>query len=186
MRRPLTLNAHPSHNQQGFALFIVLMIMIVIALLVVAASQAYSTEQRISSNDSDRKFALTLAEAALREGENHILDFEDQTITFTEKCDNGYCAAVGVKSPASNPNIIVSGSASKNPWERSCGHSKKTCLEEKGRKYSIKGAREQPRYIIEFIKIDSKSGATIYRVTAKAWGKNPFTSVITQSYIADE
>ena len=78
MRRPITLN-HPAKAsaQKGFALFIVLMIMIVIALLVVTATQSYNTEQRISTNDADHKFATTLAEAALREGENHIYEIED-------------------------------------------------------------------------------------------------------------
>ncbi|MDU1535200.1 MAG: pilus assembly protein PilX, partial [Neisseria sp.] len=49
MRRPITLNYLPAKAsaQKGFALFIVLMIMIVIALLVVTATQSYNTEQRI-------------------------------------------------------------------------------------------------------------------------------------------
>ena len=67
MRRPITL-IKPD-RQQGYALFIVLMMMVVIALLVVTATQSYNTEQRISTNDADRKLATTLAEAALREGE---------------------------------------------------------------------------------------------------------------------
>ena len=81
MRRPITLN-HPAKAsaQKGFALFIVLMIMIVIALLVVTATQSYNTEQRISTNDADHKFATTLAEAALREGENHIYEIEDHLL----------------------------------------------------------------------------------------------------------
>ena len=49
MRRPHSLIQSKS-NQQGFALFIVLMMMVAIALLVVAAMQSYNTEQRISTN----------------------------------------------------------------------------------------------------------------------------------------
>ena len=76
MRRPHTLIQSKS-NQQGFALFIVLMMMVAIALLVVAAMQSYNTEQRISTNDADRKLAFSLAESALREGENSILNLPD-------------------------------------------------------------------------------------------------------------
>ena len=60
MRRQITLIK--PERQQGYALFIVLMMMVVIALLVVTATQSYNTEQRISTNDADRKFATTLAE----------------------------------------------------------------------------------------------------------------------------
>ena len=86
MRRPITLNYLPAKAsaQKGFALFIVLMIMIVIALLVVTATQSYNTEQRISTNDADHKFATTLAEAALREGEDYIYSIEEGTQIFND------------------------------------------------------------------------------------------------------
>ena len=90
MRRPITLN-HPAKAsaQKGFALFIVLMIMIVIALLVVTATQSYNTEQRISTNDADHKFATTLAEAALREGEDYIYSIEEGKQIFNDPCSKG-------------------------------------------------------------------------------------------------
>ena len=68
MRRPLHLSRAPRREQGGFALFIVLIMMIVIAFLVVAATQSYNTEMRIGSNDADRKMAMATAEAALRQG----------------------------------------------------------------------------------------------------------------------
>ena len=94
MRRPITLN-HPAKAsaQKGFALFIVLMIMIVIALLVVTATQSYNTEQRISTNDADHKFATTLAEAALRQGENDIYSIEEGRQIFNDQCSEGLCRA---------------------------------------------------------------------------------------------
>ena len=49
MRRPLHLSCAPRREQGGFALFIVLIMMIVIAFLVVAATQSYNTEMRIGS-----------------------------------------------------------------------------------------------------------------------------------------
>ena len=58
MRRPLHLSRAPRREQGGFALFIVLIMMIVIAFLVVAATQSYNTEMRIGSNDADRKMAM--------------------------------------------------------------------------------------------------------------------------------
>jgi type IV pilus assembly protein PilX len=69
-----------------------------VALLVVTATQSYNTEQRISTNDADRKLATTLAEAALREGENQIFDIEGKKTTFTAKCEKGLCSTPNVKS----------------------------------------------------------------------------------------
>ncbi len=117
MRKQNALTGIPtSEGQRGFALFIVLMVMIVVAFLVVTAAQSYNTEQRISANESDRKLALSLAEAALREGEFQVLDLEytaDSKVTFSENCENGLCTAVNVRTNDANEetfdNIVVKG-----------------------------------------------------------------------------
>lgn len=59
---------------KGYTLFIVLIMMLVIAIVVIASMQSTNTEMRISSNEADRKFALSLAEQALRSGESRILE----------------------------------------------------------------------------------------------------------------
>ena len=199
MRRPITL-IKPD-RQQGYALFIVLMMMIVIALLVVTATQSYNTEQRISTNDADRKLATTLAEAALREGENQIFDIEGKKTTFTKDCKNGLC---------STPEVIYDGNFEKpendkpegDAWNRilpECiekdekDEKKKKkpqkCIDVNGKKYSLgenSGIKKSPRYIIEYLGTNSADKRTIYRVTAKAWGKNANTQVVLQSYVASE
>ena len=201
MRRPITL-IKPD-RQQGYALFIVLMMMVVIALLVVTATQSYNTEQRISTNDADRKLATTLAEAALREGENRIFDIEESNFNgektkFTAICKNGYC---------STPNVTYDGNFEKpendnpkgNAWNRilpECieeGKEKKNekpqkCIDVNGEKYSPgknSDIAKIPRFIIEYLGKNSE-GKIIYRVTAKAWGKNANTQVVLQSYVASE
>lgn len=40
-----------------------------------------------------------------------------------------------------------------------------------------------PRYIIEYLGV--KNGQNVYRVTAKAWGKNANTVVVLQSYVGN-
>ena len=196
MRRPITLNK--PDRQQGYALFIVLMMMVVIALLVVTATQSYNTEQRISTNDADRKLATTLAEAALREGENQIFDIEGKKTTFTKDCKNGLC---------STPEVIYDGNFEKpendkpegDAWNRilpECiekDEKKKKkpqkCIDVNGKKYSLgenSGIKKSPRYIIEYLGTNSADKRTIYRVTAKAWGKNANTQVVLQSYVASE
>ena len=196
MRRPITLNK--PNRQQGYALFIVLMMMVVIALLVVTATQSYNTEQRISTNDADHKFATTLAEAALRQGENHIYEIEDGKKPFTDDCTDGLCKAAQVSKNtyvATAGTITVNGTSSVEAWIREddkCINSenrKKTkCIDVNGIKYPgvNSGAKKDARYIIEYLSTNSTDNRTIYRVTAKAWGKNEYTVVMLQSYVANE
>ncbi|HFB7740062.1 TPA: PilX N-terminal domain-containing pilus assembly protein [Neisseria gonorrhoeae] len=198
MRKQNALTGIPtSEGQRGFALFIVLMVMIVVAFLVVTAAQSYNTEQRIIANESDRKLALSLAEAALREGEFQVLDLEytaDSKVTFSENCENGLCTAVNVRTNDANEeafdNIVVKGKPTVEAVKRSCPaksgkNSTGLCIDNQGVEYK-KGTgnvSKMPRYIIEYLGV--KNGQNVYRVTAKAWGKNANTVVVLQSYVGN-
>ncbi|HFC3064154.1 TPA: PilX N-terminal domain-containing pilus assembly protein [Neisseria gonorrhoeae] len=198
MRKQNTLTGIPtSDGQRGSALFIVLMVMIVVAFLVVTAAQSYNTEQRISANESDRKLALSLAEAALREGEFQVLDLEyaaDSKVTFSENCEKGLCTAVNVRTNDANEetfdNIVVKGNPTVEAVKRSCPaksgkNSTGLCIDNQGVEYK-KGTgsvSKMPRYIIEYLGV--KNGQNVYRVTAKAWGKNANTVVVLQSYVGN-
>ncbi|HFC4024653.1 TPA: PilX N-terminal domain-containing pilus assembly protein [Neisseria gonorrhoeae] len=198
MRKQNALTGIPtSEGQRGFALFIVLMVMIVVAFLVVTAAQSYNTEQRISANESDRKLALSLAEAALREGEFQVLDLEytaDSKVTFSKNCENGLCTAVNVRTNDANEeafdNIVVKGKPTVEAVKRSCPaksgkNSTGLCIDNQGVEYK-KGTgnvSKMPRYIIEYLGV--KNGQNVYRVTAKAWGKNANTVVVLQSYVGN-
>ncbi|TCP10157.1 PilX N-terminal domain-containing pilus assembly protein [Uruburuella suis] len=188
MRRPLHLSRAPRREQGGFAFFIVLIMMIVIAFLVVAATQSYNTEMRIGSNDADRKMAMATAEAALRQGEGDISTLKDPT--FASNCAGGLCAAAADKAPTPNTikdtpqgTITITGEGSAiAAWERtSCTNG--SCLENSGRTFAVPGTAKAPRYIIEFINHTAATNTSIYRVTARAWGKNANTVVTVQSYV---
>ncbi|HHA4001799.1 TPA: PilX N-terminal domain-containing pilus assembly protein [Neisseria gonorrhoeae] len=198
MRKQNALTGIPtSEGQRGFALFIVLMVMIVVAFLVVTAAQSYNTEQRISANESDRKLALSLAEAALREGEFQVLDLEytaDSKVTFSENCENGLCTAVNVRTNDANEeafdNIVVKGKPTVEAVKRSCPaksgkNSTGLCIDNQGVEYKkgTASVSKMPRYIIEYLGV--KNGQNVYRVTAKAWGKNANTVVVLQSYVGN-
>ncbi|HFB4391400.1 TPA: PilX N-terminal domain-containing pilus assembly protein [Neisseria gonorrhoeae] len=194
MRKQNALTGIPtSEGQRGSALFIVLMVMIVVAFLVVTAAQSYNTEQRISANESDRKLALSLAEAALREGEFQVLDLEytaDSKVTFSENCEKGLCTAVNVRTNNVNEesfgNIVVQDTPTVEAVKRSCpANSASLCIDNKGMEYKkgTAGVSKMPRYIIEYLGV--KNGQNVYRVTAKAWGKNANTVVVLQSYVGN-
>ncbi|EMS2369529.1 PilX N-terminal domain-containing pilus assembly protein [Neisseria gonorrhoeae] len=198
MRKQNALTGIPtSDGQRGSALFIVLMVMIVVAFLVVTAAQSYNTEQRISANESDRKLALSLAEAALREGEFQVLDLEytaDSKVTFSENCEKGLCTAVNVRTNNANEesfgNIVVQGTPTVEAVKRSCPaksgkNSTGLCIDNQGVEYKkgTASVSKMPRYIIEYLGV--KNGQNVYRVTAKAWGKNVNTVVVLQSYVGN-
>ncbi|HFC3019500.1 type IV pilus assembly protein PilX [Neisseria gonorrhoeae] len=198
MRKQNTLTGIPtSDGQRGSALFIVLMVMIVVAFLVVTAAQSYNTEQRISANESDRKLALSLAEAALREGEFQVLDLEytaDSKVTFSKNCEKGLCTAVNVRTNDANEeafdNIVVQGKPTVEAVKRSCPaksgkNSTGLCIDNQGVEYEkgTASVSKMPRYIIEYLGV--KNEQNVYRVTAKAWGKNANTVVVLQSYVGN-
>lgn len=190
MRKPLMMSF--PRKQQGFSLFIVLIMMLVIVFLVVAATQSYNTEMRISSNDADRKVAFTIAEAALRKGEEEIANFTD--VTFSATCDKGLCASSGQKKADSIPTAVgtitlneCEGCGNVNAWERK-NKKGETYLESNGKEYSVVDASvsRNARYIIEATGASTQPDGgirVIYRVTSRAWGKNPNTSVTLQSYV---
>ncbi len=161
-------------KQKGYTLFIVLIMMLVIAIVVIASMQSTNTEMRISSNEADRKFALSLAEQALRSGESRILEvgnaeFDKQATS--NSCSNGIC---GGKASEITP-----------VWKRSDGVD----LNANGKgRYCISGNSNKNNacYMVERLgdtHQDQNVSKSIFRVTARAWGANSNTVVTLQSYV---
>ncbi len=197
MRRPISTNK--AHAQQGFTLLIVLVVLMVIAFLVVAATQTYNTELRISSNDADRKMAMSVAEQTLRTGETRIARILDEppgtTFTFTGNCTDGLCAPAGAVAATSGTIVVEANNATLPPWEKPwenngvCGRD--SCLVEAGTEVDVPGngnssLAENPRYIVEFLNTNASGSIAYFRVTARAWGRNANTVVTVQSYVEAE
>ncbi len=165
----------PILKQKGYTLFIVLIMMLVIAIVVIASMQSTNTEMRISSNEADRKFALSLAEQALRSGESRILEVgnaEFDRQATSNGCSNGIC---GGKASETTP-----------VWKRSDA-SVDLNTNGKGR-YCISGNSNKNNacYMVERLgdtHQDRNSSKSIFRVTARAWGANSNTVVTLQSYV---
>lgn len=156
------------HNIKGFSLPIVMIMMLVLAIMVLAATQLFNTESRLSSNDADRKMTMQVAEATLRQGEQAIVDQDlvglDKKAQFTSGCNNGLCL------PSTSQQAV---------WE---GGSN-SLLEVNGKEYAADTVvNKKSRYVIEWISDDSEQ--IVYRVTARAWGENANTVVTLQSYVA--
>lgn len=189
-----------THKQGGFALFLVLIAMIVVAFLVVATLQSTNMESRSSANDADRKVAMNRAQTALNIAENTIMNFTDkknQTIEFKEDCSGGYCSPVSDSNVTQKPEgdsigldgntVILKVEDQKPPatdaWLRSGVLASRT-----DKTHSIQTSNKDNRasYIIEYLGIrrdtvGSPQRIYLFRVTAKGWGDNDNAQVLLQS-----
>ena len=161
-----------TQKQQGYTLFIVLIMMLVIALIVVASMQSTNTEMRISSNDADRKYAFSLAEQALRNGEQRIVTEQNKAFTAvanSNSCTDGIC---GGKASDSTP-----------VWKRS--DSVVNLNEANKGRHCLKNQSSNTNnacYMVERLgEIADQNYKNVFRVTARAWGANNNTVVTLQS-----
>ena len=161
-------------KEKGFSLPIVMVMMLVLAVMVLAATQSFNTESRISSNDADKKMAMQIAEDTRRHAESQIsnrgLNSLDKKGEFTDKCGGGLCSL----DKSLNDSAI---------WEVECNKGK-PCLDKDGAVYPIKGdvpVSQNPRFVIEWVADDDKK--ITFRVTARAWGEKNNTVVTVQSYV---
>ncbi len=63
----------PSRRQQGAALVVGLVLLVIVTLLGVTSLRTVTQEQRMSANQQDRQLAFQRAEQSLREGEAQLI-----------------------------------------------------------------------------------------------------------------
>ncbi|QBJ78760.1 PilX N-terminal domain-containing pilus assembly protein [Aquitalea sp. USM4] len=172
------LNSRLPHVQRGASLIVSLILLAVIALLVVYGAHPLLTEQKIASNQNDRTLAFQLAELGLKAGESYVASNKPTSSSFVAACTGGLCL----------PSQSAGGT---NAWERSnvftgtYNNSLQctSCTVSAG-----SDSQQKPRYIVELLDgnytdaVTGTSGASLYRITSRAWGRNPNTQVTLQSY----
>jgi type IV pilus assembly protein PilX len=162
-------------HQQGSALIISLLILIVMTLIGLTGIGSSTLEEKMAGNTRDQALAFQAAEAALRDGE----DYFNKTIVSATSAFNG--SITGLYPKNSQPDVSASAT-----WANA-------------RTYSgdIAGVKEKPRYIIELlgpitdattdINVNNYGEATglgnltAVRVTARAIGGTGNSVVIVQS-----
>ena len=152
-----------TQKQQGYTLFIVLIMMLVIALIVVASMQSTNTEMRISSNDADRKYAFSLAEQALRNGEQRIVT--EQNKAFTAVANSNSCTD-GIWKRSDSVVNLNEANKGRHCLKSQSSNTNNAC------------------YMVERLgEIADQNYKNVFRVTARAWGANNNTVVTLQSYV---
>lgn len=198
LRSPLALQ-----RQRGFSLATTLILLIVVTLLGVAASQLVLTSERGARHDRDYKMAYQAAEAALKDAEFDIAgpntSGNQRTNYFAAKRNGGVVGWVVAQCGTSGQMRGLCKASDKelnqaDVWVASWFNFASTAAdapsarfgEFTGRQFpSGSGVRpaKLPRYIIEEID-DQTPGATtdriVYRVTAIGFGPNENTQVVLQ------
>ena len=190
--------------QKGFSLFFVMILMLVIAFIVIMTSQSSLTEMRSSTNEADRKFALSLAENGLREGEFAIkaaFDAKPTATTFTADCKNGWCLPAKDSYSSSQSNAPFKFDTAAAPdipaWERCAANTSQQASSCVGKTVLDAGCDTSARckksnngktyYIVEYLgsRMDNVIAQQIdnFRVTSRARGNNDDTVVTLQSYV---
>ena len=149
-------------GQTGIALFVCLVVLLVLGVAGVSASQTVSLEVRMARNGHDGDLALQAAESALRAGERLVA-----SSGFDSAWQGFYAgAAFGAPEPWSRPQI----------WRNANSRAAA----------AVAGVSAAPRFIVERLvaQADPNAGAEVFRVTARAVGGTRHARVVLQTTFA--
>lgn len=173
-------------RQSGFALFLVLIMMIVIAFLVVATMQSTAMDTRTSANDSDHQLALQNAQSGILAAEELISQWPaaNQKKLFSCNCKDGLCAANNIQPEKANSRLasVQSCGSLKEVWKRDnvfTNNSNDPSIQ------STAADNAKYRYVIEYLGPDKAAGVGIYlfRITSKGWGRNEFSTSMVEENV---
>lgn len=197
------------HRQEGAALVIGLIMLVLVTMLGITALRTTALEERMASHTSDRAIAFQAAEAALRQGERYLNSAVIGPFNHTMPDSSGlYMARLpGFADPYTNDGIADACTTSTvcRPWWELLNWASHSRLAS-----GVSGVAEQPRYIIEDVsgsvtctkagsctsvqtvqggslKFGSIPDAGLFRVTARGVGlqtgpNGPASVVLLQSY----
>ena len=192
-------------TQKGFSLFFVMILMLVIAFIVIMTSQSSLTEMRSSTNEADRKFALSLAENGLRKGEFEIKAAFDNKPTprkFTADCEKGWCLPAKdsysnnqsnepfeFDTAAAAPDIPAWERCAANPTSKQASSCPGKTVLDAGchPNRCMKSDDGKTYFIVEYLgaRVDNVRAKQVdnFRITSRARGNNDDTVVTLQSYV---
>ncbi len=161
----------PPQTQNGAALVMSLMFVLVLALIGISSIQTASLELRMAVNSRDQGLAFQSAEAALRYAEDYLRNTDP--LPIFDGSETGLVQAGGNGSPPLWSTIDWSTQSQIYPGE-------------------LSGVSEMPRYLIEDLPPMPMPGGSLqsnlpltedgwYRITARGRGITTVSSVMLQS-----
>ncbi len=198
-------------NQKGVVLIVALVFLLILTVAGVSAIKLSTVEEKMTGNFSDRNIAFQAAEAALRDGENFVVEqnFGDanflqgctEAFCFNSGCENGLCFG-GKYTPGDCEVFVPDIDAgqldiyqNQEVWLDPARHREATTDLDGPSVAEIQTAK----YVVEFMCFVAKDPENpdpnrfdtgqqygplwepFYRVTAIGYGRNPNTRVMLQS-----
>jgi type IV pilus assembly protein PilX len=176
------------HQQSGFSLITILMMMVVLVSLALAGMNSSLVQERMAGNARDRNIALQAAEAALRDAEADIEANLTVASAFVSACTGGLCL----------PPSMTSNSPTSQPlwktldWGTTAGKSR--AYGSATGATTLPGVSAPPRYIVELLPVlppvsgqsaslgnSDQDAAQAFRISVRATGLRTSTVVILQS-----
>lgn len=190
-------------SQRGFSLIATMIILIVVSVLGIAASQIVLTAERATRFDRDTQIAFQAAEAALLDAEFDIrgpnTSANQRMATFSDSSGVGFIDGCGTGTAR---GLCMPTAAGQKPvWltvdftDESANARTVAFGEFTGRSYATgsTGIRPEalPRYIVEVIPDTSggqsaSSAKALFRVTAMGFGPRKDTQVVLQMIFRKE
>ncbi|MEL6722332.1 MAG: PilX N-terminal domain-containing pilus assembly protein [Pseudomonadota bacterium] len=153
----------------GLVLITTLVLLLILMLLGISGTQTMMLQTRMTTNLHQMHQAFQAAEAALRDGEQHINQFIDTQTVFSATCHLGLCASTALSDTPWNSNLInwLSG-------ENTIMYGSQTG------QLAFPVTTPQPRYIIERLPA-ADNAVEWYRVTAVSYNAQGEIQHILQS-----
>lgn len=195
MKKPTRLVFHSSARQRGFSLITTLILLVVVTVLGIAASQMVLMSERTSRFDRDSQIAFQAAEAALVDAELDIQGpntsatkrmnlFEPKNkVNFSAGCGTGTLRGLCAQAEAGQKPVWYQVDFT----DESANAKTVKFGEFTGREFAVgeTGIRPEiaPRYIVEVIPDPTPTASpadVLYRITAMGFGPRKETQVVLQ------
>ena len=174
-----------SIRQQGAALAVSLIMLLVLTLLGIAGMQSTIMEEKMAGNMRDKALAFQSAESGLINGERHSQGSLSLASPFLANCTGGLCLPSSSATPVWNDTGLVNWGASTNTFLYGATVAAT----------NLGLVSAQPQYIVELLpeppKVVGQSLSTgkgnaistveIFRITSRGVGGSSNAPVIVQS-----
>ena len=170
-------------TQQGLALVMALIFLVVLTILGLASVSGNILQERMAANSRDKNIAFQAAEACLRDAEKDINANISFSSAFSATCAGGLCAPLTTPSSKARWTFIDWNSTTTS---RAYGSGTSSA--------ALPDVAKQPSYIIEKLPglpmgtgnditlgLKASTKQESFRITAYAWGPRIETTVILQS-----
>ena len=174
-------------RQQGSALLVSLVLLVMLTFTGLAAINSSSLEEKVTGNFRDLQTAFRVAEAGLLEAEQRVQETDVDLTEFTPACQQGLCFFGNIPEDVANCRA-----GSSTPWRdaslwQDADRTRELVI-------SLNGEQFKANYIVEFrcyLPRDAddpdpdvaniNDWSQFYRITVKAYGNKGSANVMLQT-----